>query len=255
MTKRFLIPALAMLLTLTLASCEKNNKMFHFDYDGPCHCGVDNPLEDLEWLHNNALQFESMRDKQWATISICTFDSTRQGFLINSCLNCSDAGVGFYDCEGNYIGMVYGIDGIPLETYNIDPASVREIYRNFPDTSATFVGKRWQLLRFFDRETQTSEAPMRGDEAIPFWIQFNADGTVEAGGINHLNGNYFIYESDHIIINIHSSTEIYDQTGWEDRLIEALNDATICYIDYYGRTIRIYYDMNRKYIEFVRSVI
>ena len=243
---------MAMLITLTLASCKKDNKDFHFDYDGPCHCGTDNPLEELEWLHNTAVQFESVRDKQWATISICTFDSTRQGFLINSCVNCDDGGVSFFDCGGNYLGMVSGFAGIPLETYNIDPASVREIYRNYPDTAATIIGKRWSLQYFLDRETWQEEVPTSDNNTLNFWIQFNTDGTIVGGGINQLNGTYTIYDRDHIFINIQRITEIFDPTGWEERLIQALNDATICDIDYYGRSIRIYYDLNRKFLAFKR---
>lgn len=253
MTKKFFLPAMAMLLTLTLTSCEKNKIVKHFDYDGPCHCGVDNPLEDLKWLHDNAVNFEKQRDKQWASISICTYDSTKQGFLINSCVRCYDGATGFYDCDGNHLGMLGGIDGIPLSTYNIDPASVREIYRNYPDTAATLVGKSWQIAYFFDRETWQGTAPMGGNDTIPFWIRFNDDGTIEGGGINQLYGNYYIYDSYHIIINIHCVTEIYDQTGWEQRLIYALNDATICDVDYYGHKMMIYYDLNRKYILFTRK--
>ena len=241
---------------MTLASCKKDtessNKVFHFDYNGSCHCGADNPLEELEWLHNNAVMFESMRDKQWASISICTYDSLKQGFLINACVNCYDAGVSLYDCEGNYIGMVSGFAGIPLSTYNIDPASIREIYRNYPDTAASLVGKRWRLQYFLDRETWQPQAPLHGNDTIPFWLQFNNDGTIIGGGINQLNGTFVLYDNDRIGINIHSTTEIYDQTGWEERLLDALNDATICDIDYYGRSIRIYYDLNRKFLAFTQ---
>lgn len=253
MKKLFFLPLSALLLCLLFSACKKDKNNLHFDYDGPCHCGVENPLEDLEWLHNTAADFESMRDKQWASISICTYDSTKQGFIINPCVNCDDGMQSFVDCGGNNLGDLGGIAGIPLSTYNIDPASVREIYRNYPDTAATLVDKRWQLQRFFDRETQTGEIPIQGNNPIPFWLYFNNDGTVEGGGINQLNGSYALYEQDHIYINIGTTTEIYDATGWEERMVNALNDATICDVSYYGRTMRVYYDMNRKYMDFVRA--
>lgn len=242
-----------LMLSLTLTACKKDKTDLHFDYDGPCHCGVDNPLEDLEWLHNTAEEFESMRDKQWASISICTYDSTKQGFIVNPCVNCDDGMQSFFDCGGNMLGNLGGIVGILLSTYNIIPASVREIYRNYPDTAATLVNKRWQLKRFFDRETWTGEIPMQGNNPIHFWLYFRNDNTVEGGGVNQLNGSYAFYEQDHIYINIGTTTEIYDATGWEERMVNALNDATICDVEYYGRTMRIYYDLNRKYMDFVRA--
>ncbi|MCR5192557.1 MAG: hypothetical protein K6D59_04560 [Bacteroidales bacterium] len=253
MKKLFLLPLSALMLCLLFSSCKKDNPKLHFDYDGPCHCGVANPLEDLEWLHNTAEQFESMRDKQWARIFICKFDSSKQGFIIDPCVNCDDAMQSFFDCEGNLLGNLGGIAGIPISTYNIDPASVSEIYRNYPDTAATLVDKSWQLKRFFDRETQTSEIPMQGNNPIPFWLYFQKDGTIVGGGINQLNGSYALYEQDHIYISIGTITEIYDATGCEERMVNALNDATICDVSYNGTTMRIYYDMNRKYMDFIRA--
>ncbi|MCR5065032.1 MAG: hypothetical protein K6A67_04610 [Bacteroidales bacterium] len=257
MAKNIFLPAMAILIALTLTSCEKSKIVKHFDYDGPCHCGVDNPLEDFEWLNNNVVQFEKLRDKMWASISICTYDSTKQGFLINRCVQCDDGTTDFYDCNGNALGSIGGLAGIPLSTYNIDTASVHEIYRNYPDTAATLVGKSWQIAYFVDRETWNETIPMQGNNAIPFWLRFNADGTIEGGGINQLYGNYIIYDRDRIICNIKRLTEIYpeiyDLTGWEQRLIDALNDATIYDIDYYGRNIKIYYDFNRKFIVFNRK--
>ncbi len=252
MKKLFFLPLSALLLCLLFSACKKDKNNLHFDYDGPCHCGVENPLEQLEWLHNTAVEFESWPENRWAKIFICTYDSTKQGFIINPCVNVSDGMQSFVDCEGNKLGELGGFAGIPLSNYNIDPASVREIYRNYPDTAATLVNKRWQLRRFFDRETQTGEIPIQGNNPIPFWLYFNNDGTVEGGGINQLNGSYALYEQDHIYINIGTTTEIYDATGWEERMLNALNDATICDVEYYGKSMRIYYDLNRKYMDFVR---
>lgn len=239
---------LSLSFCILLFSCNKGK---HFPYDGPCHCGVDNPLEELEWLHNAAVMFSE--SPQWASISICTYDSVRQGFIINPCVNCPDGMQSLVDCAGNGIGALGGFAGIPLSTYNIDPASVREIYRNYPDTAATLAEKRWQLQLFFNRETNTGEVPLRGNETISFWLCFHNNGQVEGGGVNILNGSYTLHERGRININIAAATEIYDATGWEERMLNALNDATICYVSYYGETMRIYYDMNRKYMDFVRA--
>lgn len=252
MKKLFLLPLSALLLCLLFSACKKDKTKLHFDYDGPCHCGVENPLEELEWLHNTAVEFESWPENRWAKIFICTYDSTKQGFIIDPCVNCDDGMQSFVDCEGNRLGDLGGFAGIPISTYNIDPASVREIYRNYPDTAATLDNKRWQIQRFFDRETWTESVPMQGNNPIPFWLYFRSDGSVEGGGINQLSGQYVIYEGK-TYINIAATTEIYDATGWEERLINALNDATISEVSYYGRSMRIYYDMNRKYMDFIRA--
>ena len=252
MKKLFFLPLSALLLCLLFSACKKDKNNLHFDYDGPCHCGVENPLEQLEWLHNMAVEFESWPENRWAKIFICTYDSTKQGFIINPCVNVSDGMQSFVDCEGNKLGELGGFAGIPLSNYNIDPASVREIYRNYPDTAATLVNKRWQLRRFFDRETNTEEIPMRGNDPIPFWLYFHDSLTVEGGGINQLAGNYAMIDHN-IYMNVAAVTEIHDATGWEERMLNALNNSSVCEVGYYGRTMRIYYDLNRKYMDFVRA--
>ena len=251
MRKTFFIAiALVAVTMLMFSACKKDKSVLHFDYEGPCHCGVENPLEDLEWLHRTAESFESTT--QWATISICVYDSARQGFIVNPCVQCPDGMQSLFDCQGNLMGNLGGIAGIPLSTYNIDPASVREIYRNYPDTAATLVNKRWQLQRFFDRETNTEEIPMRGNDPIPFWLYFHDSIMVEGGGINQLAGNYAMIDHN-IYMSVAAVTEIYDATGWEERMLNALNNSSVCEVGYYGRTMRIYYDLNRKYMDFVRA--
>lgn len=235
---------------LLLSACKKDRTAMHFDYDGPCHCGVENPLEELDWLHTMAEDFESA--PQWATISTCLYGSARQGFIVDPCVQCADGMQSLFDCQGNLLGNLGGIAGIPLSEYDIDPSSVCEIYRNYPDTAATLVGKRWQLLRFFDRETNTEEIPMRGNDPIPFWLFFHDSITVEGGGINQLAGYYAMIDHN-IYMNVAAVTEIHDATGWEERMLNALNNSSVCEVGYYGRTMRIYYDLNRKYMDFVRA--
>lgn len=246
----FIAIALVAVTMLMFSACKKDKSVLHFDYEGPCHCGVENPLEDLEWLHRTAESFESTT--QWATISICVYDSARQGFIVDPCVQCPDGMQSLFDCQGNLMGNLGGIAGIPLSTYNIDPSSVREIYRNYPDTAATLVNKRWQLQRFFDRETNTGEIPMRGNDPIPFWLYFHDSIMVEGGGINQLAGNYAMIDHN-IYMSVAAVTEIYDATGWEERMLNALNNSSVCEVGYYGRTMRIYYDLNRKYMDFVRA--
>lgn len=248
MKKHLVFLLFAVLAAATLASCTKNADNTHFPYNGPCHCSVDNPLDDLEWLHQNVLLFESWRGKQDASIAVCTFDSVKQGFIINPCVHCADGMSTLVDCEGHEISMLGGIAGI---TYNIDPSSVRIIYCNYPDTVPTLTNKKWHLKYFVDRTTSpwTKESPENSNGSIPFWLQFYENGVVQGGGINHLWGNYSVH-NDHINILIGNTTEIYDPSGWEESLLAALNGATICNFFDYGGRMRIYYDQNRKFLEF-----
>lgn len=256
MKKHLVFLLFSAFVTLLLVSCTKSADNKHFSYDGPCHCGVDNPLNDLDWLHQTVLLFESWRGEHAASIAVYTYDSVKQGFLINTCVQCDDGTVSLMDCEGNCIGMLGGIMGIPYSEYNIDPASVKTIYCNYPDTIPTLTDKKWHLQRFVDRTTSpwTEEVPENSNGPIPFWLQFYENGEVQGGGINHLQGNYFIDpdRTDHIYFHIESTTEIYDPSGWEESLIAALNGATICDFFDYGDRIRIYYDQNRKFLEFIQ---
>ncbi|MBQ9588117.1 MAG: META domain-containing protein [Bacteroidales bacterium] len=247
MKKVWFVILMAVLMSST---CKKDRSALHFDYDGPCHCGVENPLEELDWLYTMAEDFES--SSQWATISTCLYGSAQQGFIVDPCVQCADGMQSLFDCQGNLLGNLGGITGIPLSEYDIDPSSVCEIYRNYPDTAATLTGKRWQLQRFFDRETNSEEMPVQGSEPIAFWLCFHDNGVVEGGGVNHLGGNFFVDEEYHIHISIAATTEMYDATGWENRMLDALNDAMVYHVEYYGKSMRIYYDMNRKWMDFVR---
>lgn len=132
MKKHLPILLFAALAAATLVSCVKSTDCTYIPYDGPCHCGVDNPLDDLKWLHETVLMFKSWRGKQDVSIAVCTFDSVRQGFIINPCVYCPDGLSELVDCEGNGIDGIGGIAGIPYSEYNIDPASVRIIYCNYP---------------------------------------------------------------------------------------------------------------------------
>ncbi|MBR6331354.1 MAG: hypothetical protein IKR79_06885, partial [Bacteroidales bacterium] len=124
-----------LMAVLMSSTCKKDRSALHFDYDGPCHCGVENPLEELDWLYTMAEDFES--SSQWATISTCLYGSAQQGFIVDPCVQCDDGMQSLFDCQGNLLGNLGGIAGIPLSEYDIDPSSVCEIYRNYPDTAAT----------------------------------------------------------------------------------------------------------------------
>ena len=94
----------ALLCLLTLNSCKKQDRILPIG-EAVCHCGVDDPLNDLQWLHETALYYESLRGKRFASISICTYDSTSQGFLITDCEECPDYGTAY---EGARISGLSG---------------------------------------------------------------------------------------------------------------------------------------------------
>lgn len=249
---RFILPLSALLLCLLFSACKKDGNNLHFAYDGPCHCGVDNPLEELEWLNKVVLKMESMRGKMHSSIYTCTYNSGQNGFLVNYDEMVCDGFTGFYDCEGTLLCSIGGIAGNTCPEYSIDDSSTRKIYCNYVDTVATIFNKVWRIVHFVDRDNDngwTYEVPMQGNSPIPFWLRFGDDWQVSGGGINRLDGVYYI-EDYNIRINIQATTEIYDATGWEDRLVAALNTTTEYSLLSEGRILRIYYDLNRKFIDF-----
>ncbi len=132
--------SLIVIMSLVLSGCEKNKP--HFHYVGPCHCGVDNPLEKLEWLRKMAEKFEAWRGKTHSSISICTYDSGKDGFLVDYNENVADGLTGFYDCDGNLLCTIGGIAGNLCPEYNIDHSSISKIYCNYPVTVAAICDKR-----------------------------------------------------------------------------------------------------------------
>ena len=213
-----------------------------------CHCGYDDALQQLEWLRNTVNYMETYRGTLRAEISICKYDGGNDGFLTNYCVSCPDGYTNLHDCEGNILVSMGGIAGEGYDVHDIDPASVRCIYRNFSIPRIT--DHRWYLARFVDRATNTSEAPMWNGQLRHYWLQFNADSTVTGGGVNHLWGTYAMNKG-RINIHIQATTEIYDATGWEERMLNALNNAIECSVG--EDHIRIYYNYTNTYMEFRAS--
>ena len=58
----------------------------------------------------------------------------------------------------------------------------------------------------------------------------------------------------YLVLIVHETTRIVGRHWLKTRqpLNEALNAATICDIDYLGNNMRLYYDSNRKYLQFSR---
>lgn len=244
-----LLTLAAALGCMCLGGCSKKERLTPVG-ERVCHCGSADALHELEWLRNTVERLESLRGKQRAEVSVCRYDGGKEGFLVAACIDCPDLGSSLHDCEGNALGTLFGIDGHGLDYYGIDPASVRCVYRNYTEVSARdrLCGRVLKLERFVDRATGRSEYPATAAGQREFWLLFHPDGTVEGGGVNYLAGRYELDEEHHIGINIHAMTEVYDATGWEDRMLAALNEAIIC--DFWPDHIRIYYHYTNTYMEF-----
>lgn len=76
---------------------------------------------------------------------------------------------------------------------------------------------------------------------------FGDDGTIVGGGVNQLLGRY-VKEDSWINIEIQGITEIYDISGWEGIVLEALNSVIEC--DVHHDRIRLYYNTTATYMEF-----
>ena len=138
-----------------------------------------------------------------------------------------------------------GIAGEGYDVHDIDRNSIRCIYRNYHIPHIT--DNRWQLTRFVDRATQSSEQPIWNDQMLLFWLEFKEDGTVVGKGINQLEGNYTTH-GHNIHIYIGNCTEIYDASGWEERMLNALNEAIEYTVS--DKILKIYYHYTNTYMEF-----
>ena len=240
-------PIIAAVCCLCLVSCGKQDSITPLGTvpNPVCHCGCDDALQQLEWLRNNVIFMETYRGTIRAEISTCKYDGGKDGFLLNYCVSCPDGTVSLVDCQGNLLVTMGGIAGEGYDVYEIDWASIRCIYRNYHIPKIT--DHRWYLARFVDRATNTSEAPMWNGHLQYYVIQFNPDGTMSGIGANILQGTYTMNNGD-ISIHIEPVTELYDATGWEERMLNALNAAIKC--DVGEDKIRIYYNYTNTYMEF-----
>ncbi len=246
--KRFLYYAiLASVCGLSLAACSKQEHVdtLWTDIETISHCGCDDAMRQLEWLRNTVNYMESHRGDFKGEISICKYDDGKDGFLTNYCVSCADGFVNLHDCQGNVLVSMGGIAGVGYDVHDIDRNSIRCIYRNYHIPHIT--DNRWQLTRFVDRATQSCEQPIWNNQMLLFWLEFKEDGTVVGKGINQLEGNYTT-QGGNIHIYIGNCTEIYDASGWEERMLNALNEAIEYTVS--DKVLKIYYHYTNTYMEF-----
>ncbi len=107
---------------LLFAGCEKEKNKCEF-------CGVNNPLEELEWLKENIKEME--KSVLPASISKCLYQNNKQGFLFTSCENNPDNMTVLVDCSGKILCAIGGYAGKKDTIYNIDGNSIETIYKNY----------------------------------------------------------------------------------------------------------------------------
>jgi hypothetical protein len=115
--------ALAAVGMLSISSCEKEKKKCN-----DCHCQVENPLIELEWLGEKARLLGESIDP--AAIYSCKYQINKDGYFIESCIQCPDNQQELYDCEGNLLCSIGGFVGAIDTVYNIDYNSFQLIYQN-----------------------------------------------------------------------------------------------------------------------------
>ncbi|KWW26919.1 MAG: hypothetical protein AUK63_2478 [bacterium P3] len=93
-------------------------------------CHVENPLTDLEWLKEIVEEINSIPLVP-RSIYTCIYLSGTEGFIISECDNCPDAGEWLYDCSGNRLCLIGGLDGERGTAYDIDWDTKETIYRNY----------------------------------------------------------------------------------------------------------------------------
>ena len=131
---KFLLLALAAVGMLSISSCGKGenevdgNEVVEKEICNECHCQVENPLTELEWLKKEIERYDNA-DVALTVYSckykIATDTIYKDGFVIEC---------GFrdlYDCEGNLLTILQGDFVAPDTNYNVDYNSFQVIYDSF----------------------------------------------------------------------------------------------------------------------------
>ena len=125
------LSALAAIGMLSISSCEKEeneSEVVEKEICNECHCQVENPLTELEWLKKEIERYDNA-DVALTVYSckykIATDTIYKDGFVIEC---------GFrdlYDCEGTLLTILQGDFVIPDTNYNVDYNSFQVIYDSF----------------------------------------------------------------------------------------------------------------------------
>ena len=113
-------------------------------------------------------------------------------------------------------------------------------------TSDDITNVKWHLTKFVDvANGNTEEVDVSNDY---LWILFKSDNSIDGNGLpNRLNGIYE-YNFDRIKIEIGPCTYIGDIFGLESKMCNNLNKVNCIRIE--DGVILLYYDNNKKYMQF-----
>lgn len=94
-------------------------------------CGVENALTDLEWLYTLIETYSSTNYPMLAKVYKCKYADNQEGFLLNPCYGCPDAGTILCSCDGNTLCTSGTLNQQETcDEYQIDENSIELIYSN-----------------------------------------------------------------------------------------------------------------------------
>lgn len=100
----FIRATLVIALIASFQSCDEDNQQIG-------SCGVEDPLDELDWLAEIKNGFELSLQPASAQIVSYTFKD-EQVFLVESCVGCADGLTSIYNCQGEVICEFGGIAGL-----------------------------------------------------------------------------------------------------------------------------------------------
>lgn len=105
----------------------------------------------------------------------------------------------------------------------------------------------WQLYKFACGGAYTY--PIWNNDTLYYIIKFTQNGNISGYGVNTYSGQYTLTKN-RISISIGCNTEIFDNTGYEEKMISELNSAIR--IDQMAGFIRLY-SSDSTYVEFKKT--
>ncbi len=110
--------------------------------------------------------------------------------------------------------------------------------------SVNLANTSWRLNKFVHDESYTY--PIWNSDTLDYFIKFSQNGELSGHGVNTYSGHYTL-TNNNISISVGCNTEIYDYTGYEEKMISGLNSAIR--IDQMAGFIRLY-SIDSTYVEF-----
>ena len=114
-------------------------------------------------------------------------------------------------------------------------------------TSDDITNVKWHLTKFVDVANHKEDVPVPADNTHYFWIKLFNDTIQGYGQVNEMFGSYTISGSKIHIYNF-GCTKICPLDSYENDFFSAIKKADSFKSD--GKTLHIYYDGEKKYLQF-----